>query len=183
MLDWILGLDTSLFLWLHSLAHPGWLTGIMQAATTAGTAAAIWFLLAALIALKSDPAAGFRAAAALVLTGCVVSGMLKPLIGRERPAVAFDGMEILAVRPPESDSFPSGHAAGAAAGAYSITRRGRYRWCWVLAALVTLSRVYLGVHYPLDLFAGIVVGLACAALVTGGCDREVKPRTATASAA
>ena len=183
MLAWILELDTSLFLWLHSLPHPTWLTPIMHGASAVGAAAAVWFLLAGLLAITCDPAAGFRAAAALVVTGCLVGGILKPLIGRQRPAVAIDTVEILAPRAPESKSFPSGHAASATAGAYAVTRRWPYRWFWILAVLITFSRLYLGVHYPLDLLAGIGVGLACAGLVTGGSNRRVKPATPTASPA
>jgi undecaprenyl-diphosphatase len=39
---------------------------------------------------------------------------------------------------------------------------------WALALLIAASRVYLGVHYPLDIVAGFAIGLACAVFVTGG---------------
>jgi undecaprenyl-diphosphatase len=55
----------------------------------------------------------------------------------------------------------------------------------VLAALVCLSRVYVGVHYPLDVLGGAVVGIAAAALVLGAhrwaarrFSRRVRPKKA-----
>jgi membrane-associated phospholipid phosphatase len=44
----------------------------------------------------------------------------------------------------------------------------RRAWLFLLAALIAISRVYIGVHYPLDVAAGSLVGLGIGALVTGG---------------
>jgi undecaprenyl-diphosphatase len=64
-------------------------------------------------------------------------------------------------------SFPSGHTteAFAAAMALSILHFNK-RWIWIVsfswACLVAASRVYLGVHYPFDVFAGMIIGTCVA---------------------
>lgn len=68
-------------------------------------------------------------------------------------------------------SFPSGHAASsfAAATVLSFAIRGRgLALAWMLAVGIALSRIYIGVHYPLDVAAGALVGVALGVWVTGG---------------
>jgi membrane-associated phospholipid phosphatase len=70
---------------------------------------------------------------------------------------------------PTTRSFPSGHAANAAGGAYALARlapEGRAIF-WTLALLVSISRIYLGVHYPADVLGGWLLGLVVAWLVVG----------------
>jgi undecaprenyl-diphosphatase len=67
-------------------------------------------------------------------------------------------------RRPLTYSFPSGHAASSVAGAVTLSQlwpAGRVV-LWSLATLVALSRIYVSVHYPLDVLGGALLGLACA---------------------
>ena len=62
-----------------------------------------------------------------------------------------------------SRTFPSGHAANAFAGAMVLSRLVpgvQVAW-WALASAIAFSRVYLGVHHPLDVLAGAVIGAIC----------------------
>lgn len=64
-----------------------------------------------------------------------------------------------------SRSFPSGHAAGAFGTVTAIVYAYRRAWLWLLfpvAALVAISRVYVGVHFPGDVLAGAIIGSLCA---------------------
>lgn len=67
---------------------------------------------------------------------------------------------------PEAFSFPSGHTLHAFAAACSVGLAGHRRlFCFVLplAALIGFSRIYLMMHYPLDVFAGALLGFCAAA--------------------
>ena len=59
-------------------------------------------------------------------------------------------------------SFPSGHTCASFAAAFALYKTLPRRWgiaCLVLAALISLSRLYVGVHYPSDVLGGAAVGI------------------------
>lgn len=171
MLDPVLALDASLFAWVQALPHPQWLNMLMVAITTAGLRGAVWLALGVVLAVqRPDGRDGlWRLALALALTGIAVDIFIKPTVARERPAARAAVVEQVLDRP-ATFSFPSGHAAEAAAGAFALSRfwPGAAVPLWALALLIAVSRVYLGVHYPLDIAAGFAIGLACAVFATGG---------------
>jgi undecaprenyl-diphosphatase len=91
------------------------------------------------------------------------SGGLKLLIERERPGSLEGGPDSL-VDLPATFSFPSGHAtvsfACATVLAFAIPRLAVP--LYALAALIAFSRVYVGVHYPIDVIAGAALGVLIA---------------------
>lgn len=166
------GVPFDIDVWLFDLVtswRARWLDALMMGASAIGRHGLVWLVLAGWAAAahpRHHAAAAWRLALALVLTFLVVDALLKPLAARPRP---FDVVAAApAVDPPGTPSFPSGHAASAFAGAWSLSRiwpAGRVAW-FLLAALIAISRVYLGVHFPLDVLAGALVGCACAWVVT-----------------
>jgi undecaprenyl-diphosphatase len=114
--------------------------------------------------------AGFRAAFALASSHLVVQ-LLKRTISRARPRMP-EGFAAL-VQPPDRFSFPSGHAAASLSVALALAAvlPGPVAGgLLALAALVGMSRCYLGVHYPGDVIAGwalAVLGMAGAGVVVG----------------
>ncbi|MBP7669537.1 MAG: phosphatase PAP2 family protein [Candidatus Eisenbacteria bacterium] len=106
-----------------------------------------------------------RLLVALLLAGvCVtdplVHHILKPLFARVRPCFVVDGVRALSGQS-HSPSFPSSHAANVFCAATIVAGRLGRRWLWllVLAAIVGISRVYIGVHYPSDILAGAGLGM------------------------
>ena len=107
---------------------------------------------------------------ALCLSQVAVDNVIKPLVGRPRPFVADPAIHVVGAICRPTFSFPSGHAALSFSAAVVLAhalRRGRAAW-YLLAALIAFSRVYIGVHYPIDVVVGTLVGLAVGYVVTGG---------------
>jgi undecaprenyl-diphosphatase len=165
----VLAGDAALFRWIASWRTP-WLDAPMLWASFAGDRAAVWLILAAVIAvLRRGPyaMAAWRLALAIGLSGLLVDMALKPTFARLRPFDAVADTLVLGSRP-TTTSFPSGHATNAVVGAYALAlvwRRPRALW-WALATTIAVSRVYLGVHYPLDVVAGALFGWAIARFAT-----------------
>ena len=143
------------------------LTPIMRAFTVAGRSGVLWGVIAAL----AFPASGFEPYnllvpwAAVAISWTVAEGA-KYLFNRARPFISDTEIAPL-IKTPSSSSFPSGHAATAAAGAITLSAvYPSFAPALLLSgALVALSRIYLGVHYPFDVLAGLLIGTATAAAV------------------
>lgn len=150
-MDTLLRIDTALFSFINHLPYVSLAHFIAPALSGVGAAGIIWFLLAIILFLKEEKKdhwffmpVGLSGGASLI----IVELILKPLIGRIRP----DGSD--------GFSFPSGHATIAFAMAVVLSRKEpKWKWAfYTLAVFISLSRIYLGVHYPLDVIAGGVLG-------------------------
>jgi undecaprenyl-diphosphatase len=105
----------------------------------------------------------FVLVAVTALTTNVLTSLVKLAVHRDRPpTVILDPQALTDV--PGSSSFPSGHASTSFACAYVISRLAPRLtvFVFVLAALIAFSRVYVGVHYPLDVLVGAIFGLLVA---------------------
>lgn len=104
------------------------------------------------------------------LTSTGITMGLKYSIKRERPFTAYPGIIVNKVDA-GTWSFPSGHTSTAFSTATSLTLTYP-KWyvavpAYLWAGTVAYSRMHLGVHYPSDIFGGIVVGVGCGFLVWG----------------
>jgi membrane-associated phospholipid phosphatase len=95
--------------------------------------------------------------------GGLISFGLRDWIDRRRPPLVYPEPKAL-VSVPHSGSFPSGHATMAFACATVLAWRVRRLAvpAYVLAAAIAWSRVYVGVHWPLDVLGGAVLGVLVA---------------------
>ncbi len=115
----------------------------------------------------------WRAATGTVAATYALNTAIKFVVRRPRPHLA--GLPPL-TGTPSGLSFPSAHASTAFAGALLYKRLGvPAPPLYALAAALTLSRLYLGVHYPSDLLAGAALGTALAAARSDSADADARP--------
>ncbi|HEX9342064.1 MAG TPA: phosphatase PAP2 family protein [Actinomycetota bacterium] len=130
----------------------------------------LWMAIAGALALAGGPR-GRRAAQsgliAIAITSALANQLAKRSFDRRRPLLASVPLVRRAQRMPTSASFPSGHAASAAAFATALatTAPATAVPVGMLAAGVSYSRVHTGVHYPADVAAGALLGFSVGLLV------------------
>jgi undecaprenyl-diphosphatase len=174
----VIALDVRVFLYLHrTFGEGGWLA-LMGALSAIGSG---WGALMVLPLFASPRTRRFAASlgAVLGLTAITVF-VLKAIVKRRRPYLVVSDVHARVFEAPTDFSFPSGHAAGSFAFAMFVavvlvrhalrepTKRKRRILLSVLAMLaafgVAMSRCALGVHFPIDIVAGALLGSAFGAL-------------------
>lgn len=157
--------DTSAFRWCAARKHRDQLAEISRWISKTGDGP--WYAAIGLLFAAFGGELGWQ----FFLTGLLAYGldvplyvMLKKSFKRQRPFVRLGSSPYLI--PSDEFSFPSGHTAAATVWASLITVffpvLAPFAWIWALA--VGSSRVLLGVHYPGDILAGMVLGGSCAAV-------------------
>jgi undecaprenyl-diphosphatase len=158
----VISLDQRLEQWIVEHRF-GWLDPLFVGLTYAGTHGLLWIGLGIVVAVALHrPWVAVMVPAAVVLADLSASG-LKQATDRRRPEETLHGIDVL-VTTPSTSAFPSGHASTsfAAVVVLSVAAPTLAPAIVVLAALVGFSRLYVGVHFPLDVLAGAVLGAAVA---------------------
>jgi undecaprenyl-diphosphatase len=170
-------LDASLYASIAASSTPS-LDGPLALISDAANLSKPWIVSAALLSLVGGPR-GRRAAlygiASITTASTIVNAVMKPLSRRRRPdRVAMGVIEARHVSMPTSTSFPSGHSASAFAFAAGVghVMPAAGAALFLPAALVAYSRVHTGVHFPGDVAAGVVSGIAFAKLTSAVLDRR-----------
>lgn len=154
-------LDSSILLWFQSLRQD-WMTPFWKFITFLGNAGWFWIALALLlVCFDRTRRAGTSALLALALGALMTNVLIKPAFARIRPYEVVDGL-ILLIEKQKDFSFPSGHSCASFAAAVALWRhlpRRAFISLLSLAALIAISRLYVGVHYPSDVLGGILIGI------------------------
>ena len=129
-----------------------------------------WTIVSALLYWRGQETDSFFLMNTVVLAG-IASGFFKSAFKAPRPpenANFSDWLEKQFYIPTNEYSFPSGHATQVSAAFAFFYSQIRKNWKIVFGAavaLVMVSRVYLGKHYPIDVFWGLVLGLVVGKIV------------------
>ena len=160
-----MSLDEQLFLFLNHALSGSILTPLFTAATRFGNGLVLAALIIPWFYLFDKPK--FRLHALPMILAVAISGgvanLLKIAVDRPRPAEHFQDSDVEVITPrgtPSDRSFPSGHTQTAfgAAVYLSCLYPGAAPLFMAAALIVGLSRISLGVHFPLDVLVGAMIG-------------------------
>ncbi len=148
---------------LQKIFSGGELDSVMIFFSTLGNYGLFWILTALLmLPFKTWRKAGVTMLLALLLGYLTGNLILKPLIARGRPFANLENFQLL-IAAPKDFSFPSGHTLSSFAAAVSLLLHKRIGiYALAVACLIAFSRMYLFVHYPTDIIAGVAMGVASA---------------------
>lgn len=159
--------------WINSNLHgSGFVNQVFRMITYLGEDGIAWLVLAVvLLFFKKTRRCGLLLLGGFASVVVVNHFLLKPLIARPRPfsesAELSDFITSIGMSLPTSSSFPSGHTAISITCAVIITMcfKGKGAWAFLPAGLISISRIFLCVHYPTDVLGGMVEGTLLAILV------------------
>ena len=160
-----MSVDAAILKWCNTVAVSRWADTLMLFLTSQKNT---WpFILLALILLvwkggKTGRRVALMLPFCILITDQLSAGILKDLIGRARPCCQQDIYPWLRLIDGcrESHSMPSSHASNMFGVATLFTLYYRKWWplFFFIAAIISYTRIYLGLHFPSDVLAGAVLG-------------------------
>lgn len=166
-------LDFNILFWIQNLIRNDVFDVIIPFYTSLGEDGIIWIAFGLILLIpKKYRKTGIMVLAALLVMLVVNNIVLKNLIARPRPCWTYPEMVQL-VHNPSSYSFPSGHTTSAFAVAFTVFSQHKKlgKVIIVMAAIMAFTRLYVFVHFPTDIYGGILVA---AAITTFVCFMEKK---------
>ena len=168
MLEWIQAADGAALLWIQETVRHSLIDPLVMGYTRLGDMGLLWIALSLLmLCFAKTRRAGALSLGAMLLGMLCTNVALKHLVGRARPYLVVEGLIPLLLEG-DPNSFPSGYTCAAFAAAGAWCRALPWRWMRIgaaaLAALMGISRLYVGVHYPSDVLAGLCIGVLCSQL-------------------
>lgn len=170
MEELLIHIEGPVLLWIQENVRNDFLTPIVKFITHLGDSGAIWIIVALVfLLLPKTRKTGSVMSVSMILNLLTTNIVLKRVLARTRPYEVVEGLERI-IEAQSDFSFPSGHTACSFAGAVVI-----FLMCprkvgvpaMVLAVLISLSRLYVGVHFPTDILGGAIVGTLAALAAYG----------------
>jgi undecaprenyl-diphosphatase len=175
-IDKVVALDSAIFFSINSIRNP--LLDVFFTIITYAGSSVFWILLIILLWLKGRNKISLRLIYVFILDTISLYA-LKWFFMRPRPFESFSKLEFLSPEIDVGPSFPSGHSQRAFPGATVLSKYKKFRiLLFILAFLVALSRVYLGMHYPIDTIIGaingVILGLIVSMLPTKSLEKKLE---------
>ena len=161
-MNFITKIDISILNLIQNLKSP-LMDKIMTTMTAFGNMGIFWILLIIIFLTTKEykKMAKYMIICQLVNI-IIVNLIIKPAVGRQRPFEIVDGIKLLVLKP-QDPSFPSGHSAISFCMLTTILFFSKSKTINImvslLAILIAFSRLYLYVHFPSDVFCGIIFGV------------------------
>lgn len=163
----ILGIDNFLFQKINGLAHFSkildWI-GIFLAEYTLYVVGIIFLIL---LIWKKNRLMVISAAVSVVLSRLIIAEIIKNFLHQARPYIVLETINKLIVENKDFQSFPSGHAAiffAIAMAVYFFNKKLGIIF-FISAILISVARIFVGVHWPSDILAGAVIGIISAIII------------------
>ncbi|MGI6030647.1 MAG: phosphatase PAP2 family protein [Eubacteriales bacterium] len=178
-MDWLMAVDNGILDAIQQGLRCAPLDWLMAFFSQLGEAGMVWIVVTLVLLARKKTRRWGVILGITLLAGLLLGELgLKNVVQRLRPC-QVPGMDVvMAVPPPDSFSFPSGHTMSSFEAATVLWRMDR-RWggpALVLAVLIAFSRMYLYVHYPSDVLAGAVFGVGLASLIIWLFERKEKTK-------
>ena len=160
-------IDFSILYWIQDHIVCAALTPVMKLFTTLGNGGILWIIIGILLLFfKKTRSIGIAALLSLALVAIRNNEIIKAIVQRPRPFTYVD-IELL-ITAPGGYSFPSGHTSSSFAAATAVFLKNKKLGAVLLvcAALIGFSRMYFFVHFPSDVFVGMIEGILTAVAVT-----------------
>ncbi len=169
MIDWIYNIDFKILDLIQQNFKCDFCDKLFPAITLFGEGGIFWITLALIFffASKKTRKMSINILLSLLLGVIIVNLIVKNLVGRERPYTWSEYQYIkdtLLIAIPFDKSFPSCHALACfeAATSIFIYKKKLGIAAYVIAAAVAFSRLYIFVHFPSDVLAGMIFGILIA---------------------
>lgn len=154
--------DSAIMTFVQSTCHNLITDTLFPFITYLGELGCFWIVVALVLLFREKTrACGILMLLTMLCTCLLGEVLIKNIICRPRPCHDYPGAVEMLVPIPDAYSFPSGHSSssfGAALILFSYSKKWGI-WAFVLANLIAFSRIFLFVHYPSDVLAGILLGL------------------------
>lgn len=161
-METIQNFDSNILLYVQENIRTDTMTSFFKFFTKLGNGGILWIILTVmLICFKRTRKIGLILSISLLLSTLITNVMLKNLIARTRPFYTIPDLQAL-IPYPKDYSFPSGHTTSSFASCTTlfIMLKKKYSFLFLIfATLMGFSRIYVGVHYPTDVFVGVIVGV------------------------
>jgi undecaprenyl-diphosphatase len=159
--------DNKLLFLIQRRVRCSLLDRVMPVITSLGTCGVIWgVVMLVFLRMMKYRRIGLILFVTLIFCAVITNAVIKPLVARPRPCHVFTNIRLLIARPLDF-SFPSGHTMSSFAAATIIVHANQTLGiiAFVLAVLISFSRLYLFVHYPSDVLAGTAFGVTIACVM------------------